>query len=74
MVCDKEKESSNYKELRNLVDTVSREAMAGRMQDCKFFLFTDNSTAEGCFYQGNSKSCNLHALVLALRTLKICTG
>jgi hypothetical protein len=49
-LADKEKESSNYKELRNLVDTVLEEAMAGRMQDCKIFLFTDNSTTEGCFY------------------------
>ena len=36
-----ETESSNYKELRNLVDTVSEEAKAGRMRDCEFFLFTD---------------------------------
>jgi hypothetical protein len=46
----KETESSNYRELRNLVVTVSEEAKAGRMNDCEFFLFTDNSTAEGCFY------------------------
>jgi hypothetical protein len=46
----KEMESSNYKELRNLVVTVSEEAKAGRMKDCEFFLFTNNSTAEGCFY------------------------
>ena len=40
-----ETESSNYKELRNLVDTVSEEAKARMMSDCEFFLFTDNSTA-----------------------------
>ena len=45
-----EEESSNYKELRNLVDTVSEEAKAGRLRNCEFFLFTDNSTAESCFY------------------------
>ncbi len=45
-----EDESSNYKELCNLVDTVADEARAGRLQDCKFFLFTDNSMAESCYY------------------------
>jgi hypothetical protein len=36
-----ETESSDYKELRNLVDTVLEEAKARRMRDCEFFLFTD---------------------------------
>ncbi len=69
-----ETKSSNYKELRNLVVTVSEEAKAGRMKDCKFFLFTNNSTAEGCFYRGNSKSRRLHELVLDLRRLKMGYG
>ena len=43
---EEEKENSNYKELRNLVDTVKAKARVGRLQGCKFFLFTDNSTAE----------------------------
>jgi hypothetical protein len=68
---EKEEESSKYKELRNLVDSVLEEAGAGRLRDCKFFLFMDNSTTEGCFYCGNSKSRNMHALVLALRTLEM---
>ena len=32
-----EEESSNYKELRNLVDTVKEEAEAGRLRNCEFF-------------------------------------
>jgi hypothetical protein len=71
---EEEEESSNYKELKNLVDTVSEEARAGRLRDCEFFLFTDNSTAEGCFYRGNSKSRHLHALVLSLRTMEMTYG
>jgi hypothetical protein len=67
-------ESSNYKELYNLVETVSAEAKAGRMQDCKLFLFTDNSTAEGCFHWGTLKSPLLHELVLGLRTLEMAHG
>jgi hypothetical protein len=69
-----EKESSNYKELKNLVDTMSKEARAGRMRDCKLFMFTDNSTVESCFYRGNSKSRLLHMLVLDLRTLEMTYG
>ena len=57
-----------------MVDTVLEEAGAGRLHDCKIFLFTDNSTAEGCFYRGNSKSCHLHALVLLLRTMEMTYG
>jgi len=66
-----EVESSNYKELRNLVDAVGEEAMAGRLRDCELFVFTDNSTAEGCFHRGTSKSVHLHLLVLELRTLEM---
>jgi hypothetical protein len=69
-----EAESSNYKELKNLVDTVSEEAKAGRLQDCELFMFMDNSTAESCFYQGSLKSRQLHALVLVLRTLEMTYG
>ena len=66
-----EGESSNYKELCNLVQTIAAEANAGRLRNCEFFLFTDNSTAESCFYRGNSKSKLLHALVLSLRVLEV---
>ena len=69
-----EEESSNYKELRNLVDTVGEEARAGRLRDCELFVFTDNSTAEGCFHRGTSKSVHLHSLVLELRTLEMIYG
>ncbi len=53
------------------MDTVLEEAGAGRLRDCKFFLFTDNSTVECCFYHGNSKSRHLHTLVLLLRMLEM---
>ena len=66
-----EEESSNYKELFNLVEMVTIEARAGRLRNCEFFLFTDNSTAEGCFYRGSSKSPFLHHLVLSLRAIEM---
>jgi hypothetical protein len=69
-----EEESSNYKELRILVDTVLEEARAGWMHDCELFMFTDNSTVESCFYWENSKSQLLHMLVLDLRTMDMTYG
>jgi hypothetical protein len=66
-----EEESSNYKELRNLVGSVGGEAKAGRLGDCELLIFTDNSMAEACFYCGNSKSVHLHSLVLELQTLEM---
>ena len=69
-----EEESSNYKELKNLVDTIGEEAKADQLRDCKLFIFTDNSTAEGCVYRGNSKSVHLHVLALELWTLEMNYG
>jgi hypothetical protein len=71
---EEEEESSNYKELRNLVDTVKEEAKAGWLRNCDFFLFTDNSTAESCFYWGTLKSRHLHGLVLKLCALEMAHG
>ncbi len=42
---DKEDKSSNYRELRNLVETVEEEAREGYLKDSELWLFTDNSTA-----------------------------
>jgi hypothetical protein len=64
----------NFKELKNLVDTVKEEAEAGRLKNCKFFLFTDNSTAESCFYRGTLKSRQLHGLLLRLWSLEMTYG
>jgi hypothetical protein len=71
---EEEEESSNYKELKNLVDTVGAEASAGRMRNCELFMSTDNSTAESCFYRGTSKSAHLHGLVLKLQLLEMDNG
>ncbi len=53
---EEEEERSNYKELGNLVDTISEEPVAGRLRDCELFILTNNSMAEGCFYRGISNS------------------
>ncbi len=53
------------------MDTVADKARAGCLRDCEFILFTDNSTAESCYYQGSSKSRRLHSLVLDLHSLEM---
>ncbi len=71
---EEEEESSNFKELCNLVETAEKEAEAGRLRNCEFFLFTDNLVAESCYYCGSSSSPKLHSLVLLLRVLEMRFG
>jgi hypothetical protein len=66
-----EEESSNYRELANLVEDTEAEAARGELVDTELFLFTDNSTAESAFYKGSSSSKKLHALVLRLHKLAL---
>ena len=68
---DVEAESSNYRELANLVEDTEAEATAGRLVESELFLFTDNSTAESAFYKGSSSSKKLHELVLRLQKLSL---
>ncbi len=53
---DKEDKSSNYRELRNLVETVEEETGESYLKNSKLWLFTDNSTAKSCFYKGRLSS------------------
>ncbi len=62
---DDESQSSNYRELHNLVCN---------MQDSEIFMFTDNSTAEAAYYKGNTPSRRLFHLVLCLRQLEMAQG
>ncbi len=71
---DEEAESSNYRELCNLVDTVEDEAKEGYLKDVELWLFTDDSTAESCFFKGGSSSKLLHHLVLRLRKAEMNYG
>ena len=67
-------QSSNFRELLNLVETIEEEGAAGSLSDTEIWLFTDNVTAEGCFIKGSSSSPLLHALVLRLRKLEMDHG
>ena len=61
----------NFKELKNVVDTVEEECHAKRLVNAEMFMFTDNSVTESCFYQSNYASPQLHQQVLRIRQLEM---
>ena len=61
---DAEDGSSNYRELRNLVETVEEEAAEEYLEGGELWIFTDNLTAESCVHKGGSTSAILHELVV----------
>jgi hypothetical protein len=70
--CDEvSEESSNYRELLNLVVRLEELVKDGTLSGAEVFIFTDNSTAEAVFYKGNSSSKTLFELMLRLRELEM---
>jgi hypothetical protein len=63
--------SSNYKELRNLVEALEEASERGELVNCEVFMFTDNSTAESAYFKGTSSSEHLFDLVLRLRRIEM---
>ena len=51
-----DKTTSNYRELRNLVETLERSGVDGELRGKEIFVFTDNSTAESIAAKGSSSS------------------
>jgi hypothetical protein len=68
---DMESASSNYRELLNQVETLEEGLRTGELHQLEIFLFTDNTSAEGCFYKGNSPSRTLFSLILHLCCLEM---
>jgi hypothetical protein len=66
--------SSNYRELRNLVESLEKAAEAGLLTNTEVWLFTDDTTAEAADYRCSSKSRELHGFVLRLRLLEMRLG
>jgi hypothetical protein len=64
-------QSSNWRELRNLVDAVRHECSIGRLAGRELWLATDNSTAAAAYHHGASTSRALHELVTELRLLAL---
>lgn len=71
---DAESGSSNYRELRNLVEVLEEGVASKVLLGSEIFLFTDNSTAESAFYRGNSDNRDLFGLILRLRQLEMHGG
>jgi hypothetical protein len=63
--------TSNWREMRNLLEAIREEARLGRLVGFEIWLATDNSTAEASFHKGRSSSPELDAMVLELRLLAI---
>ncbi len=49
-------ESSNYRELDNLITAIEEALREGLLLKAELFMFTDNSTAEAAFYKGMPSS------------------
>ena len=72
--CTLEEESSNFRELINLVESIEERVAEGGFSGSEIFLFTDNSTAEAAFYKGTSSSEKLFEAILRLRLLEVKEG
>ena len=64
-------ESSNYRELRNLVEALERAVKQGLINGAEVFMFTDNIVAERAYFKGSSASRALFNLVLRLRIVEM---
>ena len=63
--------SSNFRELRNLVEALEDMEAVSAAVGCEVFLFTDNAVAEAAFHNGTSSNRTLFNLVLRLRMLEL---
>jgi hypothetical protein len=68
---DADSVSSNFWELCNLVDSIEQGVHSGELNSTELFVLTDNTTAEGCYYKGDSDNKRLFAQVLRLRKLEM---
>lgn len=71
---DEDDKSSNFRELRNLVEALEDLWVQGELVGVEVFIFTDNSTAERAFYKGSSSSRLLFELILRLHELEMKAG
>ena len=60
-------ESSNWRELNNLVQTIAGWTERQDIMGSQVFVFTDNIVAECAFWKGTSKSRKLFELILQLK-------
>jgi hypothetical protein len=65
---------SNYRELRNLVESLEDMGKENNLNGTEIYFFTDNSTAERAFFKGFSTLELLHELVTRLRKMEMDKG
>ena len=63
--------SSNYRELGNLVRSMEKCHLEGKLKGVEIFLLTDNLVSENAFYKKTSSSRTLFELILRLHKLKL---
>jgi len=63
-------ESSNCRELCNLVDTIESLYSEGKLRDCEMFFFTDNIVTDYVYYKGSLSCKVLFDLMLRLRMVQ----
>jgi hypothetical protein len=66
-----EEATSNYRDLRKLVNTMVRAAQEGRLDSCEVFLYTYNQTTEGAYGKGTAKRPSLFELIVILYKLQM---
>lgn len=71
---EEKENSSNFRELTNLVQTMEEKLNDPKFFGCEIFLFTDNSVAEAAFYKGSSSNKLLFELILRLKKLELASG
>jgi len=67
-------QSSNFRELENLAQSLEVESEKGNLKGSEVFLFTDNSTAESAYFKGTSSSKKLFQIVMRLRKMEFASG
>ena len=68
---DMDGQSSNLRELKNLVDTLEVMAKLGHLVGFEIFICTDNSVAEAAYFNGSSSSKELFNCIVRLRQLEM---
>jgi hypothetical protein len=67
-------ESSNYRELGNLINAIKDASFKGLLKNSELFVITNNTSAESAFFKGTSSSKCLFELVLELWKLQMEDG
>ena len=68
---EESEQTSNYRELHNLVNVVEKLYREGLLKNCELFLYTDKSVADYAYYRGSSSSRLLFLLILRLRKIQM---